>query len=157
PRVGRRRPLMRLPSIPSLAPCALLVALLALPARAAKLDLPVWTPGSSVRAPCYRGDALELRLAPAAARALLPRGAAPTRAGVPGRLGVAAVDALAGPLGMVAFEPEFRGESLPADPHDPDFTAFHVVHLAAGADLGATLDALRALPEVASADPIALL
>ena len=148
---------MRPNPIPILVFCALIHALLGAPARAAGLELPVWTPGSNVAAPCYRGDVLELRLAPAAARAVLPRGAGPTRARAVGRLGVASVDALAGPLGLVAFEPEFRGETPPAAPDEPDFTAFQLVHLDGSSDLATTLARLRALPEVAGADPIALL
>ena len=126
-------------------------------AVAAPLDLPVWVPGSTVQAPCYRGDVLELRLSPAAARTVLPRGAGATRARAVGRLGVAAVDAVALEVGAIAFEPEFRGESAPDQPGDIDFTAFQRVQLAPGADLANALARLRALPEVASADPIALM
>jgi hypothetical protein len=148
---------MRPNPIPLIALCALSFASFALPARAAGLDLPVWTPGSRVQAPCYRGDVLEVRLTPAAARAVSPRGARPTRAVAVGRLGVPAIDALSASLGIVAFEPEFRGETPPADAREPDFTAFRLLHLAPGSDLAEALDRLRALPDVASADPIALL
>jgi subtilisin family serine protease len=148
---------MRLNPIPLIALCALSFASLALPARGAGLDLPVWTPGSQVQAPCYRGDVLEVRLTPAAARAVTPRGAAPTRAGAVGRLGLPAIDALSASLGIVAFEPEFRGEVPPAGAGEPDFTAFQLLHLAPGSDLAGALNTLRALPDVASADPIALL
>ena len=138
----------------------LLTAVLAsppLPAAAAALDLPVWTPGSNVAAPCYRGDVLELRLSSAAARAAWPRSAGPTRARATGRTGVPAVDAVAADVGALAFEPEFRGETPPDDATETDFTAFHIVHLAPGADLAHALERFRALPEVASADPVALL
>jgi subtilisin family serine protease len=148
---------MRPNPIPFIALCALSLASYARPADAAALDLPVWTPGSRIQAPCYRGDLLEVRLRPAAARAVVPRGAGPTRAMAVGRLGVPAIDALSASLGMVAFEPEFRAEVVPADDREIDFTAFHLVHLAAGSDLEGALNTLRALPEVASADPIALL
>ena len=127
-------------------------------ARAAGLALPVATPAQGVPAPYYRGDVLELQLTPAAARAVLPRGAGPTRAQRTGRLGVAAVDAVAASLGgTAAFEAEFQGETPPAPGDGPDLTAFQLLHLPPGADLAATLDRLRALPEVVSADPIAVL
>jgi hypothetical protein len=126
-------------------------------ARAATLALPVWAPGSDVAAPCYRGDVLELQLTAGAARAVLPRGAGPTRAVPVGRLGLAAVDAVAATVGAVAFEPEFRGETPPAPGEGPDFTVFQLVHLAPGSDLAAALERFRALPEVAGAYPIALL
>ena len=135
----------------------LLTASLATGARAGRLDLPVGTPGSSARAPYYRGDVLELRLSPAAARAALPRGAGPTRALRTGRLGVPAIDAILPAIGGLSFEPEFRGETPPVPGDGPDFTAFQLLHLAPGADLEAALDRLRALPDVASADPIAVL
>jgi len=136
---------------------ALGLASLASPAHAASLGLPVWQPGSDVPAPYFRGDVLELRLKPAAARAVLPRGAGATRARATGKLGLPALDALATSVGALAFEPEFRGELPPAEGDGPDFTAFHIVHLAPGADLSRALDALRASPDVASADPIPVL
>jgi hypothetical protein len=126
-------------------------------ARAQALALPVWTPGSQVKAPCYRGDVLELQLTAGAARRVLPRGAGPTRAVPVGRLGLAAVDAVAAEVGAVAFEPEFRGETPPSAGGGPDLTAFEVVHLSPGSDLATALARFRALPEVASADPIALM
>ena len=126
-------------------------------ARAAALRLPVRTPGSKVAAPYFRGDVLELQLTAGAARVVLPRGAGPTRAVPVGRLGLPAVDAVAASVGAVAFEPEFRSETPPAPGDGPDFTAFQLVHLAPGTDLAAALDRFRALPEVASADPIAVL
>ena len=104
-------------------------------ARAAALRLPVWTPGSNVAAPYFRGDVLELQLTAGAARVVLPRGAGPTRAVPVGRLGLPAVDAVAASVGAVAFEPEFRSETPPAPGDGPDFTAFQLVHLAPGTDL----------------------
>jgi hypothetical protein len=136
---------------------ALLTLALATAATAAGLDLPVWTPGSDVLGPCYRGDVLELRLTAAAARAVLPRGAGATRARAVGRLGLAGIDAVAAALGVSAFEPEFRAETPPERAGEIDFTAFQLVHLSPGSDLVAALDALRALPEVESAEAIAVL
>src|SRR4029077_6209771 len=75
--------------------------------RAATLDLPVWTPGSGVRAPCYRGDLLEVQLTATSARLVLPRGAGPPRAVSRPRLGVPSLDAAAAAVGGVGFEPEF--------------------------------------------------
>ncbi|MBI5709802.1 MAG: S8 family serine peptidase, partial [Candidatus Eisenbacteria bacterium] len=73
------------------------------------------------------------------------------------RLGVAAVDRAAAALGAW-FEPEFRGETPPsAGSAEPDFTAFYLAHLPVGADFEGALARLRALAEVASADPIAIL
>src|SRR5262245_11054063 len=140
---------------PLLAP--LLAQSLARPAAAATLDLPVWTPGSQLSAPYYRGDVLELKLTESAARAVLPRGAGPTRAVPTGRLGLPAVDAVAAAVGAVAFEPEFRGETPPAPGAGPDLTTFQLVHLAPGTDLATALDRFRSLPEVAGADPVAVL
>src|ERR1041385_5561817 len=125
-------------TLPNMRPRFSLLAILlsAAPAHAAGpvvLDLPVRTAGSFVAAPCYRGDELELRLAPHAARAVNPRGALPTRAAPSGRLGVSAVDALVPTLGITAFEPEFRGEVAPESDAETDFTAFQIVHLAPGA------------------------
>ncbi len=148
----------QIPTLSPVAPAALalLFACVGAPAWAA-LDLPVWTPGSSVAAPYYRGDVLEVQLSPSAARVALPRGAGATRARAVGRLGVPAVDAAAAAAGAIAFEPEFRGELPPGEGGGPDFTAFQLVHLAPGADLERALETLRALPEVISADPIAVL
>ena len=147
-------------SISTLDISVFLLSLAAFPpglARAEALRLPVWTPGSQVQAPFYRGDVLEIQLTAGAARAVLPRGAGRTRAIPTGRLGLAAVDAVAASVGALAFEPEFRAETPPAPGEGPDFTAFQLVHLAPGADLGLALERFRALPEVASADPIAVL
>lgn len=142
---------------------ATLVTLLAapyvgvVPARAAALDLPVARDGVVMAAPYYRGDVLEVRLADSAARALLPRGAGATRSVARGRTGVARLDAVAASVGALAFQPEFPGERPPVAADETDFTAFQLVYLSPGADLSAALDAFRALPEVRSADPIAVL
>lgn len=138
---------------------ALLGATLALGAAgpvAAGLDLPVRRPGDKSAAPAYAGDAIEVQLAPAAARLAHPASAGPTRAMETGRLGVAQVDALAARLGA-RFTPEFAGEEAPPTPRSCDFTAFHIVHLAPGTDLEAALAQFRALPDVVSASPLALL
>ncbi len=148
------RPTALLATLASLVAGALVAGSVA---RAAALDLPVARAGAVVEAPYYRGDVIEVRLAPAAARALLPRGAGATRAVARGRTGMANLDAVAATVGAVAFEPEFRGETPPSDAGEPDFTAFQLVHLAPDADLATALDAFRALPEVLSADPIAVL
>ena len=145
------------PSV-SIATASVLIAALVLGGRvahAAGLDLPISRPEAPVPAPCYRGDVLEVQLTPAAARAVLPAGT--TRARATGRLGLARFDAVAASVGAIAFEPEFRGDAPPTGAEEPDFTAFQLVHLAPGADLVAALAAFRALPEVRSADPIALL
>ncbi|MFM8559245.1 MAG: hypothetical protein ACKOC6_06545, partial [bacterium] len=124
---------------------------------AAVFDLPVARDGEAVAAPYYRGDVLELRLTSAAARALLPRGAGATRAVARGRTGVTRLVATAAAVGAIAVQPEFPGETPPVDDAQTDFTAFQLVQLAPGADLAGALDAFRALPEVRSADPIAVL
>ncbi|MEO5989868.1 MAG: S8 family serine peptidase [Candidatus Eisenbacteria bacterium] len=144
---------MRKPAI------VLVIALLASAAPAAGLDMPVWRDGMGVPPPAfYRGDVLEIRLAPSAASSVHPRGAPPTSAKVVSKVGVAAVDRVAAAMGGATFRPEFRGEIAPDWGDDAtDFTAFHLVHLPQGTSLQAALDAFRALPEVASADPIAVL
>jgi subtilisin family serine protease len=129
----------------------------ALPAAALTLDLPVRRAGqgAAVPAPAYLGDVFELRLGPSAA----PLGAART-AGLARAegLGVAGVDRLANALGGVWFEPEFRGATAPAEGSgEPDLTAFYVAHLPPGAALEDALARFRALGEVASAGPIAVL
>ncbi len=144
---------MRLPAL------ILMLALMAAAAPAAGLDLPVWRDGMGAPPTAfYRGDVLEIRLAPAAAGIAHPRGAAPTSARPVSRLGVAAVDRVAAALGGATFRPEFRAEIAPERNDDAiDFTAFHLVQLPPGASLEAALEAFRALPEVASADPVAVL
>ena len=135
---------------------ALALAAGAASAAAAGLDLPVRDAATpDVRAPFYRGDVLEIRLAPGAARLAHPLAAGPTRVGRRARLGVATVDALGAALGAT-FEPEFRGEVAPRDAREPDFTAFHLVHLPPGVPLADALERFRALPDVAGADPIAV-
>ncbi len=108
--------------------------------------------------PHLRADALELRLAPRAARLAHPLAAGPTDPRGRVRLGIAAVDQVADAFSARGFEPIFRGEVPPEGPDDPhDFTAFHRVLLPEGADAAAALARFRALPEVLSADPIAVL
>jgi subtilisin family serine protease len=129
----------------------------ALPAAALTLDLPVRRSGqgAAVPAPAYLGDVFEVRLVPATALVGAARTAGLARADA---LGVAGVDRLAAFLGGVWFEPEFRGASAPAEGSDePDLTAFYVAHLPAGVALENALERFRALGEVASADPIAVL
>jgi subtilisin family serine protease len=127
------------------------------PAPAAPLDLPVRRTGDAGTSPAYAGDVLEVQLAPAAARLAHPRAAGPTRAIATARLGIARIDALAARLGAT-FEPEFAGERAPDSPQaGRDFTAFHLVHLPPGTALEDALAAFRALPEVVSASPLAIL
>ncbi|OGF12812.1 MAG: hypothetical protein A2W00_00875 [Candidatus Eisenbacteria bacterium RBG_16_71_46] len=126
--------------------------LLAAPVSARALDLPIHYPErEAVAGPAYRGDVFEIRLAPAAARLVTP--------GARGRaLGVAAVDRAAAGLGEVRFVPEFRAERRPpAGSDEIDFTAFYLVELPPGTDLPQALERFRALADVASADPIAVL
>ncbi len=132
----------------------LLLLVFAAPAAAATLALPVHYPGDAQRAPCWAGDVLEVQLSPAATRTAHPRGAGPTRAGAMVRVGVPALDAVAAALGAT-FESEFAGERAPETAGAPDFTSFHLVHLPAGVTLEDALARLRALPEVASAWPLA--
>ncbi|MBI5169599.1 MAG: S8 family serine peptidase [Candidatus Eisenbacteria bacterium] len=144
----------------TLATIVLLLAA-ATAAGAAALDLPVSRPDSPIAPPFYRGDVIELQLAPAAAsaaratRTALTRASASPRGGVTAQLGVGAVDAVAFALGARGFEPEFVGETPGSG--GTDLSAFHVVHLGAGVSLEDALDRFRALPEVLSADPIAVL
>ncbi len=108
-------------------------------------------------------DRLVVRLSPSAAaiaaRATQTAGARGLAAGAPPleRIGVPALDRVASRYGA-RFEPEFRGEVPPAPGSRAiDFTAFWILHLAAGADREATLASLHGLSEVASADPIAVM
>ncbi len=140
---------------------SLLLLVLALaPARAGAAldrDLPLRAPGvaGASAGPAWRGDLVELRLSPAAARA--------ANGGVTGRarspvLGVAALDRVAARLGGVAFEPLFPAETAPPPGSaEPDFTSFYVAHLPAGAALAEALERFAALPEVLAAHPIAIL
>lgn len=159
-RTGRvpagREPLM-------IRPIALLLymgaALAALPAAApaARLDLPVQRAGVDAGPRSYAGDLVELRLTPAATRAVLPRAAGPTRARQALAIGLATVDATAAALGGCVFEPEFPGEVPPDDPGAPDFTQFWLAHLAPGTRLEDALDRFAATPGVALALPVATL
>jgi len=128
--------------------------------HAATLRWPVRVPGRAAPAgPSYAGDRLEVRLAPwaaAVARDQRPSGATRGAARL-SRLGLPALEHTAAAAGARFFEPEFVGESAPADVGAADFTAYYVVHLAPEADLASALDALRALPEIASAEPIGVL
>ncbi len=121
----------------------------------------------------YATDRIELQLRPGPARAARAmRAVEAARLGrIPdsyassaapdvrvSRLGVASVDRVVAALGDAHYEPEFRGETPPAEGSGvTDFTAFYRVrwpHDVAVQDLVAQL---RLLSEVASADPIALL
>lgn len=135
---------------------ALVLTFAASPASAA-LDLPVRAFGDASATPGYASEVIEVQLAPAAARAAHPRAAGPTRAGAVASLGVRALDRLASDLGAT-FEPEFAGESAPeSNVRGGDLTAFHLVHLPAGVALEDALARFRALPEVVSVSPLAVL
>jgi subtilase family protein len=137
----------------------LCLALVLLPAQALArpLSLPVHDPRSAgFEAPCYTAEKLEIRLRPAAAAVARARFAGRTPAPTAVRLGLPGVDAALAALGAW-IEPEFRGESPPADPREPDFTAFYIVHLTAGAALDQVLDQFAAEPEVDATWPIAIL
>jgi len=119
------------------------------PPAAAALDRPVVdVRRDSPAGPGYVADRLLVRLAPDAARAALAARGARLE-----RLGVGALDAAAGELGL-RFEPEFRGE--PAGEAE-GFGSFYVAHLPEGLELEPALARLRALPGVRSAEPIAVL
>ena len=150
-------------SLPYYQPMRATIVLLVLTLGSARaeaaltLDLPVRDPGAAgaVAVPAYRGDLIELRLSPAAARAALARSAGRTRTNA---LGVAGVDRFASRIGSVWFEPLFPGETPPpAGSDEPDFTAFYLAHLPSGVALAEALEGFGALAEVASADPIAIL
>jgi subtilisin family serine protease len=104
----------------------------------------------------YAADRIEIRLTADAARATPQRGQMVSALRRPhlSRLGVAAVDAAAGALG-VWFEPEFPGER-PPDPGSraTDFTTFYIAHVPAGTDFVSALERFRGAAGVASADPI---
>src|SRR5437773_9346027 len=77
-------------------------------------------PGMEVLSPGgYRADRFELRLRPAASAIARTTSKLAARAMVPGdrpvmaSLGVATVDHVAASVGVLSFEPEFRGESPP--------------------------------------------
>jgi subtilisin family serine protease len=149
----RHRPLLNL----CLCGFALLGA-----SRARALDLPVRYPDrEALTAPAFRGDALLIRLSPsaaAAARIARPTGAGESRAPAARAIGVAAIDGLASALRGARFERVFPGESPPAPGSDEaDFTSFFRVGLPPGTILEEALARFRALPEVASAEPIAVL
>src|SRR6185503_7530744 len=114
-------------------------------------------PGVSgaVAGPAYRGDLIELRLAPGFSRMAAARTAGLARVSA---LGLARVDGLAARLGGAWFEPLFPGETAPpAGSDEPDFTSFYVVHLPPGVALAEAIEQFAGLAEVVSADPIAIL
>jgi subtilisin family serine protease len=132
----------------------------ATPARA--LDLPVRYPDrEALVAPAFRGDALLITLTPEAsarARIARPAGAGESRRPAVPSLGVLAVDRVASALRGARFQRVFPGESAPAPGSDePDFTAFFRVQLSPGTVLEDALARFAALPEVAAAEPIAVL
>ena len=96
-------------------------------------------------------DRFIIELAP-----LASRGAFARRGVSPLRLGNAGADQVLASLPGAWIEPEFRTDSPPERPEDPDFAAFYVVHLPEGANLDAALDRFRRLPDVRSAHPIML-
>jgi hypothetical protein len=125
------------------------------------LAWPVRDPGAdAITGPSYDSRKLELRLSPAAAASARASAAGSLKSGAARltRLGVAALDRAIESVGGAWIEPEFAGERAP-DPGsgETDFTAFYILHLAPGADLVAALTRLRALGEIASADPIGVL
>jgi subtilisin family serine protease len=131
---------------------------LAGPGPALALDLPIRHPGrDAIAAPAFLGDRLEIQLRPGPARDARRARAEPGVARF-AALGVASIDRVAASLGGARFEHEFPGETPPGPGSDePDFTAFYRVLLPAAADLEDALARFRALPDVASADPIAVL
>lgn len=134
--------------------------LAASPAHA--LDLPVRYPDREpLTAPSFRGDALLITLAPAAAREARiarPAGAGESRLPAGRSLGVPAVDRLAATLGGARFERVFPGNHPPEKGSDePDLTAYFRVHLPPGTVLEDALERFGALRDVAAADPIAVL
>src|SRR5437899_1452228 len=65
------------------------------------------------------------------------------------QLGIADLDRAAAELGGMWFEPEFRGERLPAEGSgETDFTAFWIAHLSDQATLETALDRFSVLPEI---------
>ena len=120
-----------------------------------------WT-GAGGGAPARTApDRIEIRLASRAAgnaRRLPAMDAASGRRLRHARLGIPALDAIAARFPGLTFEREFRGEKPPpAGSGETDFTAFYRVRLPAGLSTDRALATFRALPEVESADPIAIL
>ena len=130
--------------------------------RAQALDLPVRYPDREpLTAPSFRGDALLITLAPAAARdarIARPAGAGESLLPAGRSVGVPAVDRLAATLGGARFERVFPGNHAPEPGSDaPDLTACFRVHLPPGTVLEDALARFAALREVASVEPIAVL
>ena len=124
----------------------------------------IWPGLDAVGAGGYRADRIEVRLKPwaaATARASIDLvGRLQSRAAKPSvpALGLATLDRVAASMGVLAFEPEFRGEAQRAvGDRAVDFTSFYLATLAQGSNVEAALAALRSLPDVESADPIAIL
>jgi subtilisin family serine protease len=70
-------------------------------------------------------------------------------------LGISAIDEVARTADVMGLEPEFRGESRPAEGSlDPDFTAFYIVRLGPRANLAEMMGRFAKLPEVASVTPV---
>ncbi len=136
-------------------------------ALVARIDAP------GVAGASWATDRIEVQLRPAAARAaramraaeaarigMLPMSAAHTEAPdvAIARIGVAAIDRAAASVGVIGFEPEFKGEAPPGESSNAtDFTSFYLARLSPGASAELAASRLRALVEVASAERIALL
>ena len=122
-------------------------------------DLAVWRPDrGELEAPAYRGDVLELRLGPRAARAARPSARPSSSTEHLEHFGIADLDHAAAEIGGMWFEPEFRGERPPAaGSSETDFTAFWIAHLSDQATLETALDRFIVLSEVLSVSPIAVL
>ena len=130
--------------------------------QAQALNLPVRYPDrEAITAPSYRGDALLITLTPAAsrqARIARPAGAGESALPAARSLGLPAVDRIAQAMRGARFQRVFPGESPPAPGSDePDFGAFFRVLLPTGTVLEDALERFRTLPEVAAAEPIAVL
>src|SRR5262245_5164967 len=125
---------------------AAVLTMLAPPASARRLDLPVRDAAHpDVAAPAYFGDVFSVRLRTPLATG---QGGTPRLA----RIGVSSVDAAARSLGAW-FEPAFRGESA-ATPRASEFASYVLVHVPGGTDLGAALDRFESLVEVERVEPI---
>jgi hypothetical protein len=129
--------------------------LAAMPAAAARLDLPVRTANRPVAAPAYAGERMVVRLRPDVAYAAWAA-RDPIRA--QGRLAavrVPALEAISARLGGAPLEPEFRG--LRPEQWSSELASFWIARLPAGADLASSLDALAGNASVVGTSPIAIL